>query len=84
VLVIIWLTVICLVGGTISIIMAIKLMKIKEQASDPLKFYIYLLLISGIITISVIFSPFMVLLLPILSINLAVIFFRDRQQVEFV
>lgn len=84
VLVIIWLSVICLVGGTISIMMAIKLMKIKEQASEPLKFYIYLLLISGIITISVIFSPFMVLMLPLLSINLAVIFFRDHQQVEFV
>ncbi len=84
VLVIIWLTVACLVGGTISIMMAIKLMKLKEQASDPLKFYIYLLLISGIITISVIFAPLMMLIFPILGINLAVIFFRDHQQVEFV
>ncbi len=70
--------------GVIDIMIAVKLMKIKDQLSDPLKFFIYLSLVVGILEVSVIFSPLSLLLVPVVFITYGVIFFRDHQQVEFV
>lgn len=70
--------------GVIDILIAVKLMRIKEQLSDPLKFFIYLTLTVGILEVSIIFSPLSLLLVPVVFIAYGVIFFRDHQQVEFV
>jgi len=79
-----FLAVSMVVVGIIDIMIAVKLMKIKDQVSDPLKFFIYLTLVAGILEVSIIFSLFSLLLLPIVFITYGVIFFRDHQQVEFV
>ena len=79
-----FLAVSVVVVGVIDIMIAVKLMKIKDQLSDPLKFFIYLSLVVGILEVSVIFSPLSLLLVPVVFITYGVIFFRDHEQVEFV
>ena len=71
-------------AGVINILIAVKMMRIKEQFSDTLKFFIYLTLTAGILEVSVIFSPLSVLLIPVVFITYGLIFFRDHEQVEFV
>ena len=71
-------------GGTIDILIAVKLMKIKDSASDVLRVYIYLTLATGIMMVSLILSPLALLLAPVSSVLLAIIFFKEKEQVEFV
>jgi hypothetical protein len=71
-------------GGTIDILIAVRLMKIKDVVSDVLKVYIYLTLATGIMMVSLILSPLALLLAPVSSVLLAIIFFKEKEQVEFV
>lgn len=71
-------------GGTIDILIAVKLMKIKDSVSDVLRVYIYLTLATGIMMVSLILSPLALLLAPVSSVLLAIIFFKEKEQVEFV
>lgn len=79
-----FLAVSVVIVGVIDIMIAVRLMKIKDQLSDPLKFFVYLSFVVGILEVSVIFSPLSLLLVPVVFITYGVIFFRDHQQVEFV
>ncbi len=79
-----FLVVAAVIIGIINIMTAVKLMRIKEQVSNPLRFFIYLTLVGGFLQVSIIFALLSILLLPVLYINLGMIFFRDQQQVEFV
>jgi hypothetical protein len=49
-----------------------------------MRIYIYLTLASGILMVSLILSPFALLLVPISSVILAIIFFKEKEAVEFV
>jgi len=79
-----FMTVFLVSAGIINIIIGIRLLKIKESMSDLLLAYTYFILVAGIIQVSVIFSPLVLLMLPISSILLAMIFFKSEEQVEFV
>lgn len=72
-------------AGIIDLIFGIKLLKIKDMLSDLVKAYAILALISGIMEMAVVLIPLVgFLMVPASGIVLSLIFFRARQQVEFV
>lgn len=70
--------------GVIDVMIAIRLMKIKEQVGEAMKFFIYLTLVTGILEVTILLSPLALLLVPVVFISYAFVFFRDREQIQFV
>lgn len=71
-------------GGIIDILLAIRLLEIRDAMSDLLKVYVYMVLVSGILQVSVVLSILAMFLVPISCVILAVVFFRDSEHAEFV
>ncbi|UCG61357.1 MAG: hypothetical protein JSV52_13710 [Candidatus Zixiibacteriota bacterium] len=70
--------------GIVDILIAIKLLKIKEHFSELIRAFAYISMGAGICEVSVLLSPLSLVLVPVSAIVLAMIFFRDRHQVEYV
>ena len=70
--------------GIVDILIAAKLLKIKESLSEYVRGLAYVTMAAGICEVSVIFSPFSLILIPVSAGILALVFFRDRQEVDFV
>ena len=70
--------------GVVDIMIAVRLLKIKEQFNDTMKVFIYLTMTAGILEVSILLSPFSLILLPILCVVLAMIFFKEKEEIEFV
>jgi len=70
--------------GIVDILIAVKLLKIKETFSEYVRVFAYITIIAGICEVSVIFSPLSLVLIPVTAVVLALIFFRDKHEVEFV
>ena len=60
------------------------LLKIKENFGEFIRAFAYVTLVAGICEISVILSPISLVLIPVTGVVLSLIFFRDKQEVEFV
>lgn len=72
-------------AGIIDIFIGVNLLRIKEIMSNLLTVYSYLILIGGICELSVILAfPVAFLLVPASCIILAMIFLKEKEQVEFV
>jgi hypothetical protein len=70
--------------GIVDILIAIKLLKEKENFSEFIRGFAYITMAAGICEVTVLLSPLALVLIPVSAIILALIFFRDRQEVEFV
>lgn len=70
--------------GIVDILIAIKILSIKEHFSELIRAFAYITMAAGICEVSVLLSPLSLILVPVTGIVLAMIFFRDRQQVEYV
>ncbi|MBN2227118.1 MAG: hypothetical protein JW763_07105 [candidate division Zixibacteria bacterium] len=70
--------------GIIDILIAVKLMKIKESVGEYIRVFGYITLVAGICEITVFLAPLALILVPVTAIVLALIFFRDKYEVEFV
>ncbi len=70
--------------GIIDIIIAVKILKIREQFGEYIRAFGYVSMAAGICEVSVLLSPLSLPLVPVTSIILALIFFKDRPQVDFV
>jgi hypothetical protein len=70
--------------GIVDIMIAVKLLRIKESFSEYIRVFAYVTMAAGICEVSVIFAPFSLILIPVSAGVLALVFFRDRQEVEFV
>ncbi|MFH1687529.1 MAG: hypothetical protein ABIE70_08415 [bacterium] len=70
--------------GIIDIIIAVKLLTIKEQVGDAMKVFIYLNLVLGILEVSIVLSPVSLLLTPVMFIVFGIVFLRDKEQIQFV
>lgn len=70
--------------GIIDILIAIKIFQIKDQVSEYIKIFGYISMVAGICEVSVILSPLTLLLVPVLGIILALIFWQKKPEVEFV
>lgn len=70
--------------GIVDILIAVKLLRVKETFSEYVRVFGYVTMAAGVCEVSVIFSPVSLILIPVSAGVLALIFFRDRQEVEFV
>ncbi len=71
-------------SGVIIILIAIQLLRAKEQFAEMIKALAVVLLIEGCCMITVILAPVQWLLLPVARIMLATVFLREQEEVEFV
>lgn len=83
-----WLAVTMISIGILDIMIGIRLIKMLESKSDSssgtLKVLAYITLAAGILEVSVIGSFFALILIPVSSIIMAMIFFKEKEAVEFV
>lgn len=70
--------------GIVDILIAVKLLKVKERFSEYIRGLAYITMVAGICEVTVLLSPLALVLIPVSAIVLALIFFRDQQDVEFV
>ena len=70
--------------GIVDIMIAAKLLRIKETFSEYIRGFAYVTMVAGICEVSVLFSPLSLILIPVSAIILALVFLHDRQQVDFV
>ncbi|TKJ40709.1 hypothetical protein CEE37_07020 [candidate division LCP-89 bacterium B3_LCP] len=70
--------------GVIDIMIAVKLMKIKDTLSDMMKVFLYITLVAGICEVSILLVPISLILIPVTNVVLAMIFLREKHEVEFV
>jgi hypothetical protein len=71
--------------GVVDILIAVQLLRIKESLSGLLLAYTFITLISGICEVSLIFAGLALLLVPVTSVILGILFIREKEQVvEFV
>ncbi len=70
--------------GIVDIMIAVKLLQLKETFSEYVRAFAYVTMVAGVCEVSVIFSPVSLILIPVSAGVLALIFFRDRQEVDFV
>jgi hypothetical protein len=71
-------------AGVIDIVFAVKLFKILDVVNNMIKTLAYIAMISGILEVTVILSPLALFLIPISSVIYAMIFFKAKEEVEFV
>ena len=70
--------------GIVNILIAVKLLKLKEHLGDYFRGFAYITMAAGICEVSVLFSPLSILLVPITGVVMALIFFKDKHEVEYV
>lgn len=70
--------------GIVDILIAVKLLKIKENFGEYVRAFAYISLVAGICEVTVFLAPLSLILIPVSAIVLALIFFRDTQAVEYV
>jgi len=70
--------------GIVDILIAVKLLKIKETFSEYIRGFAYISMAAGICEVTVLLSPLALILIPVSAIVLALIFLRDQEAIEFV
>jgi hypothetical protein len=70
--------------GIIDILIGAKLLKVKEVFSQGIRNLAYIMIASGICEVTVLLAPLAIAMVPVWSVVLALVFLRNRQEVEFV
>lgn len=70
--------------GIVDILIAVKLLRVKESFGEYIRAYAYISMAAGILEVTVLLSPLALLLIPVTWIILALIFFKDQPQPEYV
>lgn len=70
-------------AGIIDILIAVKLLQIRQKVNEMIRAFTYITLVSGLAELSVVLSPLALLLLPVSCVILGIIFLR-KEEVEFV
>ena len=70
--------------GILDILIGIRLLRDKDQFSEMIRAFAYVSLVAGILEVSVFLSPLALFLVPVSLVILALIFLRDRKDVQFV
>jgi hypothetical protein len=70
-------------AGIIDILIAVKLLQIRQKLNEMIRAFTYITLVSGLAELSVVLSPLALLLLPVSCVILGIIFLR-KEEVEFV
>jgi len=70
--------------GIVDIMIAVRLLRVKEALSASIRALAYVTMAAGICEVTVLFMPLALLLIPVSCVIMAIIFLHDRQEVEFV
>jgi len=70
-------------AGVIDILIAVKLLQIRQKLNEMIRAFTYITLVSGLAEVSVVLAPLALLLLPVSCVILGIIFLR-KEEVEFV
>jgi drug/metabolite transporter (DMT)-like permease len=70
--------------GIVDILIAVRLLKIKDKLNDLLRAFAYITIIAGILEASIVLSPLALILVPVTCVILGMIFLREKEEVEFV
>ncbi len=73
-----------IVGGVLSIKLALRLLEIKDRTNNMITAFAYLNMVTGVVYVTIIGAPMILILEPILMVMLGMIFLREQDQVEFV
>ena len=77
-------TVAMLTIGIVDILIAVRLLKIKDKLNDLLRAFAYITIIAGILEASIVLSPLALILVPVTCVILGMVFLREKEQAEFV
>jgi len=75
--------VIMIAAGIIDILIAVKLLQIRQSVNELVRAFTYITLASGLAEVSVVLAPIALLLVPVWCVILGLIFFK-KEEVEFV
>ncbi len=70
-------------AGIIDILIAVKLLQIRQSVNELVRAFTYVTLASGLAEVSVVLSPIALFLVPVSCVILGLIFFK-KEEVEFV
>jgi len=70
-------------AGIIDILIAVKLLQIRQSVNKLVRAFSYITLVSGLAEVSVVLAPIALFLVPVSCVILGLIFFR-KEEVEFV
>jgi len=71
-------------AGVIDIIIAVRLLAVKEELGDLVKAFAYVTLIVGILEATIFLAPLAALLVPIWCVIMAMVFLKNKESAEFV
>lgn len=70
-------------AGIIDILIAVKLVQIRQSVNELVRAFTYITMASGLAEVSVVLSPIALFLVPVSCVILGLIFFK-KEEVEFV
>jgi hypothetical protein len=70
--------------GIVDLIIAIRLLRVKESLSGSLRILAYVSLVAGICEISLILAPLSLILVPVTNVVIGLILLREKEVLEFV
>lgn len=70
--------------GVVDIFIGARILKEKENFGQYIRIFAYVTLVAGILEVSIIGVPLSLLAVPATTLIMALIFFRDDKEVEFV
>jgi hypothetical protein len=70
-------------AGIIDILIAVKLLQIRQKLNEMIRAFTYITLVSGLAEVSFVLAPVALLLVPVSCVILGLIFLK-REEVEFV
>ena len=70
--------------GVIDIIIAVRLLRVKEKLNDLIVAFAYITLIAGLMEVTVLLSFLSLILVPVSSVILGMVLLREKEAVEFV
>lgn len=70
--------------GIVDILIAVQLLKAKDTLNDLIQVFAYISIVAGILEVVIVLSPIALILVPVSSVLLGMIFLRETEQVELV
>jgi hypothetical protein len=70
------------IAGILDILIAVKLLQIRQASSDLLKAFAYITMAVGVLEVTVILSPLALVLVPVYSVVLGMIFLGKQEEVQ--
>jgi hypothetical protein len=71
--------------GVVDILIAVKLLTVKDKLNDFIKAFAYVTLATGVLEVSIIMAPIgAFVLMPVWCVMLGMIFLREKEEAQFV